>query len=159
MTPEEINMKIAEACGWVWYRIPQKPIHGPRVYRCLFLPAAHEIDQSPEWMVRADGSESICNWQYMQKEGHVQNYYSDLNACAEMEKTLDNGPVDIQSLYYDYLSLAAGWKSKTLEDAKWESTWNTHRATAPQRCEAFLKTKGLWVEQPAAAQPPNPVTK
>jgi hypothetical protein len=73
----------------------------------------------------------------------IPNYHSDLNAMHEAEKKLTG---DDQSLYYDYCSLTAGWKSKTLEEARWESTWNTFRATSQQRAKAFLRTIGKWKE-------------
>lgn len=124
MTPKEINRKIAEACGIC--------LHEETEYYCV--EDGNSVD-----------SGFTCKRCKRDTYGLKRpDYFNCLNACAEMEATLDNEPVDVQSLYYDYLSLAAGWKSKTLEDAKWESTWNTHRATAPQRCEAFLRTKGLW---------------
>lgn len=79
MSPEAKRIAIAEACGWVWYRLP--PFNRDRQYRCLFLPAVHEYpDQSPQWTVRADGTERICNWNYMEREGHVPDYLNDLNA-------------------------------------------------------------------------------
>jgi hypothetical protein len=133
MKPEEINVAIAEACGWQWYRIPQAPIHGPRKYRCLFLPTVHEIDQSPQWMEKADMSESVCNWQYMQKEGLVHNYYEDLNAIHEAEKTLSTGG---RAQYIYHLQTLCGG----------QQFGDNYFATAPQRCEAFLKTVGKWVE-------------
>ena len=89
MSPNGQRIAIAEACGWVWYRLP--PFNRPRQYRGLFHPAMHEYpEQAPEWLVRADGTETNCNWDYMARDGHVPDYLSDLNACHEMEKVLDD---------------------------------------------------------------------
>lgn len=78
--------------------------------------------------------------------GLVVDPLEDLNAMHEAEAIFDSAPADTQSLYYDHLSLVCGWKSKTPDEARWESTWNTVRATARQRAEAFLRTVGKWKE-------------
>ncbi len=134
MKPESINIAIAELCGWKWYRIPnsEKASRGP--LRTLFLPAFHEIDQDPCWMVAADGTERIANWEYIHRDGLVPNYYSDLNACAEMEKTLTEAE---RVFYFGNLN------SSSPEQSTYACLCF---ATAPQRCEAFLRTKGKWIE-------------
>lgn len=125
MTDNEISIAIAEACGWVWYRLPS--VSEGRRYKCLFLPGLHEYEgQSPEWLVRADGSESICNMEFMSREGLVQDYRNDLNAMHEAEKRLG----DIQRGQY--------------EDELTMRTDNAIYATADQRAEAFLRTIGKW---------------
>jgi hypothetical protein len=146
MTPEEINRAIAETCGWKWYRIPQKPIHGPRVYRCLFLPAVHEIDQSPEWLIRADGTESICNWHFLQKEGGVKDYHSDLNAMAEAERVLTYE----QKKQYRW-KLQEGFLPETPSGQELLC-----HATSAQRAEAFLRTIGKWTDAPTPTIRPTP---
>ena len=58
----QMNIAVAELCGYVWYRIPNKPWEKDTHYRMLAHPAIHEYPgQSPVWLVRADGSEKICN--------------------------------------------------------------------------------------------------
>mgnify|MGYP003649117290 CR=1 FL=1 len=54
---------------------------------------------------------------------------SDLNACHEMEKTLTD---EQQGYYWDHL------KDMTDEG------FNQLHATASEKCEAFLRTLGLW---------------
>src|SRR5688572_33170396 len=79
MTVDEMRIAIAEARGWIWYRLPGKNV---RVYRALFHPTIHEYEgQAPEWMVRADGTEQACNMGYMEREGRVPKL--DQNAIAE----------------------------------------------------------------------------
>jgi hypothetical protein len=83
VTPEEINMAVAELCGYVWYRLPDPRYQRDAMpYRMLAHPAIHEYpEQSAEWRVRANGTERICNWEYMKREGHVPDYFRDVNAC------------------------------------------------------------------------------
>lgn len=57
------------------------------------------------------------------------NFHGCLNACHEMEKSIRNLPDDPQ------WDLWAQYVSHFEEDP---------HATAPQRCEAYLKTKGIW---------------
>jgi hypothetical protein len=127
MTPEEINIAIAEVRGWVWYKLPPRKDE-TRAYRCLFLPALHEFDgQSLQWLVRADGSERICNFEYMKREGHVQDCYNDLNAMNEAEKELDTEQKDAYCI-----ELIDAYGDRAVF------------ASATQRAEAFLRTLGKW---------------
>jgi len=67
----------------------------------------------------------------------IPNYPNDLNACHEMEKTLTN----------DQLSHYCLTVLPRVCDMTQPMNGNITAAvtaTAPQRCEAFLKTKGLW---------------
>lgn len=135
MTDREINEAIAEACGWVWYRIPKTPSE-TRVYRCLFHPSIHEIDQSPEWLVRADGTEGICNWEYMQRDGHVPDYCKDLNAVHSAVATLTRERYDADDGFTYHLA-------RVVHQDPDEAGWNFYElqeATARQRAEAFIKT-------------------
>jgi hypothetical protein len=56
-------------------------------------------------------------------------YHSDLNACAEFESTLTGNEWD---KYCDHFG---------------GSLRGCASATAPQRCEAFLRVKGLWRDE------------
>lgn len=60
----------------------------------------------------------------------IPNYLSDLNAMHEAEKVLTHPQ---WNQYYDRLAQIAGTRGGI-------------RATASQRAEAFLRTKGLWRE-------------
>lgn len=97
MTPEEINIAIADSLGVMkWsYALPKKVPH------CDML-----------------------------------DYHSSLDACAEFEATMDKQE---QS---DYICALGGLcQEPDLDD--WAGVCF---ATAPQRCEAYLKLKGLWKE-------------
>ena len=131
MSNEEIRLAIAEACGWKWYRHPSASSLQHPHYRFLALPIAHEYEQSPQWMVRADMTEKLCAVGYMVKEFNLPDYCDDLNAMHEAEKTLD-----AEQLNYSY--------SHALYNIVVPLNQQPFRATARQRAEAFLKTKGLW---------------
>ena len=60
----------------------------------------------------------------------VPDYLNDLNACHEMENVLLR---DMNKLWYPYCK-----RLHELTNGIGEG------ATAPQRCDAFLKTLGLW---------------
>jgi hypothetical protein len=62
----------------------------------------------------------------------LPDYLNDLNACHEMEKAL--GPFGTK-LWHDYTMLLGGIMAGE----------QVHAAAA-QRCEAFLRTIGKWVE-------------
>jgi len=102
MTPEQINIKIAEACGWR---------HAPE-----------DVEEYP--------------WQDREGEAYKRppDYYGDLNACHEMEKSLTANQCEV----YDKLLL------QQKGDMGWVSSSYAWNATAPQRCEAFLRALGLW---------------
>lgn len=143
MKPEAQRIAIAEACGFAWYRIPHSEKHSRGPLRSLFLPAVHEVEQDPIWMVRADGSERIANWQYMRDEGHVPNYTEDLNEIhrAILEKFTDN---DSAALYLTALEdVVQTWMlNRGVRFAHLEY-WVAN-ATADQCSEAFLKAIGKW---------------
>ncbi len=81
-----------------------------------------------------DGNWSLPTGHYC-PNGTPPNYPEDLNACASFEATLG---YDERREYQKWLEL--NWmEGSTL-------TWTVIHATAPQRCEAYLRTKALWTE-------------
>ena len=104
MNEQEQRIAIAEHMGW------KGPNH-PDV--CDFVRGW----PSEDWIMNPAGH-----------IGHLNgspDYPNDLNACHEMEKTLD------------------AWDMMSYLDLLIE-TGTPCTATAAQRCEAFLKTVGLW---------------
>lgn len=139
MKPDAQRVAIAETNGWVWYRIPKLPGNS-REYRALFHPAIHEYpDQIDEWKVRADGTERICNMEYMAREGHVPDYPNDLNAMHEAEKILKG----LDAFRYTQIL----WKVIQPKDFANYDTEKHVCATAAQRAEAFLRTIGKWRDE------------
>ena len=105
MTPEEMNVKIAELCGWTKCRLAIKGAGAPGHRK----PTAYGIP--PERNYEAD----------------CPSYTSDLNACAEMEKTLRNCEIE-WSRYRHYIETHVPYADQIT-------------ATAMQRCTAFLAVK------------------
>lgn len=72
----------------------------------------------------------------------IPNYPADLNACAEMEKTINEEQQRFE--YWRQLhnvTKPEGYEPKPGCDAH---TWGFITATARQRAEAFLRMKLLW---------------
>lgn len=120
MTPERIRIKVAEAMGWT----------GPFVER--------------EWL-REYGPEGEDVWgkcvgtNPQWERDQVPNYPFDLNACAEMEMALN---------WDEQLSTEADRYRYELTKVCGNDRDLIHVATALQRCEAYLRVKGLWEETP-----------
>jgi hypothetical protein len=73
----------------------------------------------------------------------VPNYYGNLNACLEFEQTL----IGTQKLDYLYALGLEEHESPPCPLAfEPSSVIKVFFATAPQRCEAFLRTLGKWEE-------------
>ena len=70
----------------------------------------------------------------------LPDYYNSLDDCAEFERTLD---VRRFRIYGQHLARTCQYKG--------DDTWSDERklicATAPQRCEAFLRMHNLWKEE------------
>ena len=113
MTPNEINVAIAEACGWTG-------IYCSAIQRGPFKPRFYGV--SP------DGNNRL-----------VPNFCGDLNACAEMVKSLASSQrrTYTQNLYDIVCGMAAP------ESDDWFYVTN---ATPKQRCETFLRSLGMWKE-------------
>lgn len=87
------------------------------------------------------GNEKACNWNCPCGNPVMsgvcgsccQGYLNDLNACHEMEKVLDR-----HEQWPTYCNRLMAMQSHLTTDAI--------RATAAQRCEAFLRTIGKWTE-------------
>jgi hypothetical protein len=141
MTTQEMRIACAELCGAVWYRHPVGRSDN-RVYRFIAFPAIQELEQSPEWMVRADGTERLCSIDYMAREFYIPDYPNDLNAMHEAEGTLfASGKTDmLNTNYWNMLWEVCGDKYRKLT--------TIGHATAPQRCEAFLRVHKKWIDEP-----------
>jgi len=65
------------------------------------------------------------------------DFFDNLNAMHEAEKSLS---LDERSIYWHWLAHI------TEKGRIATAAWLTTTATAPQRAEAFLRTKGMWRE-------------
>lgn len=132
---------IAECCGWVWYRIPHHR-NDERRYRSLFLPQLLEYEgQSDIWKVRADGTESVSTIEYMHRDGYVPKYTTDLNAMRDAWETL---PWDERWQFEKYLDEIVRRENPASDCSQLHML--KVNATAAQRSEAFLRTKGKWTQ-------------
>jgi hypothetical protein len=117
MTPEQQNIAIAEWCGWK--QIPDSD------YPDEFV-----------WVWEGQATESECEH---------PNYHADLNAVHEAEKKLTQ---DVFERYVDELiSLIHEVEPGYFNKMTWPMAGELLTATAPQRCEALLKTLNLWREE------------
>ena len=134
MTEDQKRIAIAEARGWVWYRIPKLPSE-TREHRALFHPSMHEYEgQSEQWKVRADGTERVCNMEYMEREGYVPKITLDEMHQAVLTLNREN-----QLRWLGELILITKKKGDYAE-------LRVALATSDERAEAFLKVIGKWVE-------------
>lgn len=115
MTDQQINIAIAKACGWKFIE-----------------DYCHGADQPPEYTTVTPDGIHLC--------GYYPDYCTDLNACHELEKMLDD---ELDLDYSENLESVTGtrWGANNSYDmSKYRS------ATARQRCEAYIKTIGKWIE-------------
>jgi len=128
MNADEMNRAIAEALGWKRVNLGSQ-LKGDNEPRGWLPPSAKG------------------NWRYAVH--YCPGYATDLNACHEMEKAIlcGNGWAENLRQYSDNLK-------RIVQDSNWP-LWGsdavncrlfTVHATAPQRCEAFLRVKNLWKE-------------
>lgn len=114
MTPEAQRIAIAEACGWIEAR-PATCVQG-------------QVSGIPPKNVSPT---QLRDW--------VPDYLHDLNAIHQAEMMLDKDQL------WDFAS-----KLSCVMDAAPRRfngmAWEAHHVspTAPQRCEAFLRTLNLW---------------
>lgn len=135
MTDEEMNIAVAEKCGWVcvnpifhndrWHKIPtcieSKNLSGYEKGQC---PPGTMLGQQPP------------------------DYGSDLNACAEMEKRVKDW--NIYSRECELISRRDGKIDQEINASRLIDVFLI-RLSATQRREAFLRTLNKYPE-------PTPVT-
>lgn len=119
MTEEEKRKMIAEACGW-----------------------------SRVW--NEDANEDNEHWVWKNPDGifvrdcFVPNYFHDLNAMHEAEKSI---PVILQDRYVHFLAEAViDFRLTKFKKLRNELIFIVARATAANRAEAFGLVLGLWKE-------------
>ncbi len=120
MSEAEINVAIAERCGWIAIR-----------------------EQDCQW----PNGEIFQIWQGKNPEGEIEplpNCCTDLNAMHEAEEYLNNSPEKF-SLWGEYWNALEAITECHLFDRDIGSDCQSMiHATAKQRAEAFLKTVGKW---------------
>lgn len=146
MTNDEINAAIAELLGitpkrmWrVWYDAERQhgsiriPTRSEAVDR-----ASHEIEYSKRmgYELVVSDPEEYDEWQ------DIPNYHGSLDACATFEATLN------PSIEHEMDGSGHVWNEyvNMLDEICARTGDTCVAATAAQRCEAFLRVKGKWIE-------------
>lgn len=117
MKPNETNRAIAELCGWI--------------------PTQTTVTFDGGWEC------TETRWAYPGKgSGHFNqpNYHGSLDACAEFEATIAT-PSD-KCAYIVILDRVITGPGIVATSGAFSQT----TATAPQRCEAFLRMHGKWID-------------
>jgi hypothetical protein len=128
MTPQQINEAIAASVGWTKVEQMGPVVVGSRVDEMQQRHLVYEPRLLASWQT-PDGKD----WRM-----HIPNYYNDLNAMHEVEKTLTGREqfvymIDLKTVVY----------ANSLNN-NMSVEFQLHHATAAQRAEAYLKVKGLW---------------
>lgn len=114
MTQEQKRIAIAEACGW-------EPVTKQEVIEWAGAAALSRMYPNEcQWWKDAHRYSFVCL-------DNLPDYWRDLNAMHEAEKTLED-----PDLYERHLS------------SECEGSEYLFHATAAQRAEAFGRTLGLW---------------
>lgn len=120
LTDEELRIKVAEFCHWTNLRIG-----------CDWGSVRGVVGTVPQ------GYSSVLVWQHHKNPHHnlTPNYPCDLNACDEMENSLNDEQLDTM---FDYLCqiMPTIFKDGVMQ-RPYGRRW---RASARQRCEAFVLT-------------------
>ncbi len=132
MTDERMRIKVAEACGTAFKEL------------VIQYPDGRENGRgnTPEYIrqkfnnYRSQG----IDCELVEVTSTNEDYPNDLQACHEMEKALTEKQV--RSYAFILAQVLDTSPTVDLDD----QFLNIH-ATARQRCEAFLKTLGLWEDE------------
>jgi hypothetical protein len=135
MTPDEMRIAVAEACGWTEVAWEES---GIGVYLFGYPPGTVKPETSSidfAGLVMTLGRKA---------KTHAPDYPADLNAMHEAEKVLTNEQFD---RYRVDLWTVVGNQDFAFEGcAPLTAVRCFISATAAQRCEAFLRTLGRWRE-------------
>lgn len=122
MTDQEIRIAVAEARGWKWVK-------------------------GTGWMFRSKLTHTPAHFEGKLKNycDILPNYPNDLNVCVAFENTLS---IHGQIKYVEALAEIILSPELKRHGKRWlgqeDKFWFMTTATARQRCEAFLRVKGLW---------------
>lgn len=119
MTPQEINIAIAESLGWKYLKniiTPSRSFNGAQ-------------SMGDCWQ-RPDGDRGYGDYE-------PPNYCNDLNAMHEVEKSITDPRKMLD--YFNHLARYNDPDARSIQDS-----FNIITATALQRAEAYLRTIGKW---------------
>lgn len=138
MNTNEIRVKVAELCGWKWWKHDKSETY-------LFCHPSRDKASLDDEQFKWDQCADAPDPKHFVSLSGVPNYPESLDACAEFERDLR--PTELweytQALrkeLTDYWSSQAR-KTDEFRDSDWSFAFAT--ATPLQRCQAFLKVKGI----------------
>lgn len=139
LTQQEKNVRIAERLGvrprrmWrFWYNAERD--HGSTFIHDEATAKLQWQNQVRRWNTEWLGPCLISEPEEYDDWSHAEDYFTDLNTCAEMKATL---PIDKTK---DFCA-AVAQLNNCAEVGYW---WAISSATAAQEAEAFGLTVGLW---------------
>lgn len=130
MSDITLRIKVAKALGYVWMKWGKRD-DPPDVMHFLVIPRGNNGNFTP---IEGDPPPQCITSQALHD---VPNFEENLDACAAFEATLS---VNEWTPYLDILY-------RIVQDPHICQTSHAFlyvTASARQRCEAFLRTKGLW---------------
>jgi len=152
VSPEAQRIAIAEACGHDQYVIIKTGYYY-RPHAAGYTSSLSEAwklpyGQAKKYEMYADSPDVPFCEKVLIRPAPPLDYLADLNACAEMEKTLTE---EEQLLYVMHILGIDSGDNQSLWSLAWDSAFFCASALPERRCEAFLKAKGLWQESSPAA--------
>lgn len=147
MTDQNMNIAIAEACGWKWYRTHRTT---GKPHRSLYHP-----ELSREYIATlqpADMTEPKCSNEFIMREGMIPNYCNDLNAMHDVWASFDfeqkmEFAFELRQVVRNKWDRDhEAFKSMFVDEPPQVQLAETANASAHQRAEAFLKVVGKWKE-------------
>ena len=140
MKPEDINRAIAGHLGWAWYAVEKGGWYyrqGGHGYTNRIQEAGrYTKDQAEKELVRGEPMRIV--------QIPYPNYYQDLNAMHEAEKTIIDQ--DDQNSYVAHLVANLHLNSDTIPSA-YDEAWVCRHSNARQCAEAFLRTIRKWRDE------------
>lgn len=139
MNKDQINQAIAKALGRDEMYVMVK--HGLyyRPNSCGYTGNLFEAGlYTPEEAKKQESSKGYPD-EVKKVLAPVPNYYEDLNLCAEFRKSV---PKNLRLRYSNSLRDII-----TEKNGGWTYDYEVIDASAPQHCEAFLRTLNLWKDE------------
>lgn len=146
MNKDEINRAIANAVGQPMFVMLKQGAY----YRPGASGYTMELSEAGQWPEN-EARRLECSKGYPDEVKAIpapsKDYTGCLNACHEMVATLD-GSDKIHFTSFLYSVAVAKEYSFADHFIGWPQAEMLANATAPQRCEAFLRALGLWQSEP-----------
>jgi hypothetical protein len=142
VTNDEKRIKIAEMCGWKWYRRPATGPWADKPHRSLYHPGI--VPEYTATLQVADMTERQCNESFVFREGMVPDYYEGKDSILDAVKSCAIGP-DLRVKFINTLRSIVGRRMpKNKVGSAIVSDVDLIVAECWEFCEAFGLTLNLW---------------